>query len=198
MIRLRRRELLAGIGFALGAGFGALFRGTRRVMRRRPRLRPPGAATEDDFLASCIRCGQCVQACPFDTLRLTPPGPDAESATPFVDSRKTPCYLCEGYDELRCIAACPTDALRRVASVRDIRMGVAEINESTCLGYNGVTCRVCWHACPFPDEALRFDALLRPVVNPEACIGCGLCDYACPTEESSIPIRPAAAQEGTT
>ena len=35
-------------------------------------LRPPGALGEADFLAACTRCGQCVAACPFDTLTLIP------------------------------------------------------------------------------------------------------------------------------
>ena len=33
-------------------------------------LRPPGALSEKDFLATCIKCGMCVEACPFDTLKL--------------------------------------------------------------------------------------------------------------------------------
>jgi len=33
-------------------------------------LRPPGALSEDDFLATCIKCGMCVEACPYDTLLL--------------------------------------------------------------------------------------------------------------------------------
>ena len=33
-------------------------------------LRPPGALPEKDFLAACTRCGQCVQACPYDMLYL--------------------------------------------------------------------------------------------------------------------------------
>ena len=37
-------------------------------------LRPPAALKEDDFLATCIKCGMCVEACPFDTLRLAKPG----------------------------------------------------------------------------------------------------------------------------
>jgi ferredoxin-type protein NapG len=37
-------------------------------------LRPPGALKEDDFLATCIKCGMCVEACPFDTLKLAKPG----------------------------------------------------------------------------------------------------------------------------
>jgi Na+-translocating ferredoxin:NAD+ oxidoreductase RNF subunit RnfB len=69
-------------------------------------------------------------------------------------------------------------------------MGTAVIDRSICLAYNRVMCRSCWHACPFPGEAIVFDAMLRPVVNEEACIGCGLCTHACPTEVTSIPIRP--------
>ncbi len=35
-----------------------------------PLLRPLGAQLEADFLAACIRCGQCVEACPYGTLKL--------------------------------------------------------------------------------------------------------------------------------
>ena len=34
------------------------------------RLRPPGALEEDEFLASCIKCGQCVQVCPVEAIFL--------------------------------------------------------------------------------------------------------------------------------
>ncbi len=34
-------------------------------------LRPPGALKEEDFLKTCIKCGMCVEACPFDTLKLS-------------------------------------------------------------------------------------------------------------------------------
>ncbi len=33
-------------------------------------LRPPGALDEKDFLKTCIKCGMCVEACPYDTLKL--------------------------------------------------------------------------------------------------------------------------------
>ena len=33
-------------------------------------LRPPGALVEEDFLKTCIKCGLCVEACPYDTLLL--------------------------------------------------------------------------------------------------------------------------------
>ena len=34
-------------------------------------LRPPGALPEKDFLAACTRCGQCVQACPYDIVAFS-------------------------------------------------------------------------------------------------------------------------------
>ena len=37
-------------------------------------LRPPGALKEKDFLKACIKCGQCVEACPYDTLKLAQRG----------------------------------------------------------------------------------------------------------------------------
>jgi ferredoxin len=39
--------------------------------RRNERLiRPPGALNETDFLSRCIRCGECVRACPNNALHL--------------------------------------------------------------------------------------------------------------------------------
>jgi MauM/NapG family ferredoxin protein len=147
---------------------------------------------EFDFLAACTRCGQCVAACPFDTLTLIPGVAGPRVATPTFDPVEVPCYLCQGHDELECIAVCPTEALSPVASERDIRIGTAEILHDHCFAYNGVLCRSCWHACPFPDEAIVFDERLRPIVVEESCIGCGLCTRACPTAVNAIPVRPRA------
>ncbi|MBT6359449.1 MAG: 4Fe-4S binding protein, partial [Candidatus Thioglobus sp.] len=31
-------------------------------------IRPPGALKEKEFISACIRCGLCVNDCPFPTL----------------------------------------------------------------------------------------------------------------------------------
>ena len=54
---------LAAVGVALG-----LQQQTARASG--VRLRPPGAINENAFASACVRCGQCVQACPYDTLKL--------------------------------------------------------------------------------------------------------------------------------
>jgi len=175
----------------LGAGFGALH--TRMPRARPSRLRPPGAGGEQHFLSACIRCGQCVDACPHDSLQLASLSAGLECGAPAVDSRLTPCELCPGEEDLLCIEACPTTALQPVEDLRDIRMGVAIIDRDRCLAWQGTACRSCWHICPFPNEAIRLDWRTRAEIVAEVCIGCGLCDRACLTEPSSIEIIPRAA-----
>jgi len=192
--RSTRRQWLATAGWlAVAATGGGLLRGTRA--RPAAWLRPPGVpGSEDGFLAACIRCGRCVQACPFDTLELAGIGAGPSAGTPRLDSRAVPCHLCKGHDSLLCIDACPSGALLPVDGIASIRMGVAELDRDQCLAWNRQICRVCWRACPLPDEAIVFDALGRVEIVADACIGCGLCDWACPTEPSAIRIVPEAAR----
>jgi ferredoxin-type protein NapG len=152
-------------------------------------LRPPGALVEREFLAACIRCGQCVEACPFDTLRLMDLNAGLKAGSPTFDAATNPCWLCQGYDSLKCIDACPTNALERIDDPREVRIGLAVINEDTCLAYNGAMCRACWHACPYPNEAIVYDSMLRPTVDAAVCTGCGLCVHGCPVEPKAIVIE---------
>ena len=71
-------------------------------------LRPPGAIGEREFLAACIRCGQCVRDCPFDTLKLAGLEDDIATGTPWFSAREIPCEMCE---DIPCVVACPTGAL---------------------------------------------------------------------------------------
>jgi ferredoxin-type protein NapG len=57
-------------------------------------LRPPGAIKETDFLKTCIKCGLCVEACPYDTLLLAKPGDNKPLGTPYFIPRDIPCYMC--------------------------------------------------------------------------------------------------------
>lgn len=189
-----RRDLLTAIGFALGAPFGLIQRG-RADRDATARLRPPGAGRENEFLAACIRCGQCVEACPWGTLELDGPAAGLGIGTPSLTPRRMPCYICEGYDELKCVAACPTTALLPVPKPADIRMGTAVVDEKQCTAFLGAFCRACSLACPIPG-AIVFDELQRPIVRPRACIGCGICEHVCPTRPAAITIRPASAGEG--
>ena len=185
--RCARRSFLFGAGLAIGGIAGLV----RRAVGATPdsALRPPGAREGDGFLAACIRCGECVQACPHQTLALER-GADLAHGAPTFQPRQTPCTLCLDLASMPCIDACPTDALVSLAEPADARMGLAVVDDTTCWPFQGIVCRSCWHACPFPDAALKLDARLRPVVDADHCTGCGLCTHACPADPGAIPIRP--------
>ena len=120
-------------------------------------IRPPGALDEDDFLATCIRCGRCADACPNRSivaftaesgaaLSLSPGR--GQHGTPVIFPRRQACMLCNGVpgEYLRCTEACPSGALKLtrsdVAAVgEEVHMGTAEVDTSLCYSFQR---RVVW------------------------------------------------------
>lgn len=163
-------------------------------------LRPPGAKAEAEFLASCVRCGICVQTCPYDTLKLAR-WFDAGVATntPYFVARETPCELCE---DIPCVRHCPSGALdQHMQDINEAQMGVAVlIDQVNCLNYKGLRCEVCYRVCPLIDKAIVLEkhhnsrsnthAEFIPIVNPEHCTGCGKCEHACVLETPAIKVLP--------
>lgn len=179
-------------------------------------LRPPAAIEEDDFLAACIKCGSCVQACPYDTLILAKPEVDVPIGTPYFIPRIIPCYMCV---DVPCVPACPTNALdisklipegkEELPKNMDVNrsdMGLAVIDEKSCIAFWGIQCDACYRACPLIGEAITLDfernertgkhAFLKPIVHPDICTGCGMCEHACVTEKASIFVLPREVAEG--
>ena len=97
------------------------------------RLRPPGAVIEEDFLSSCIKCGQCVQVCPVEAIVLADLDEAMSIGTPYIDARSQACdFSCEA---LQCILACPTGSLSHdITKKEEVRMGLARVvNPEACL-----------------------------------------------------------------
>ena len=66
----KRRKFLRTVvmaGTLVGASLIGVIPAVRGWVKK---LRPPGALLEDEFLASCIKCGQCVQVCPVEAIKL--------------------------------------------------------------------------------------------------------------------------------
>jgi ferredoxin-type protein NapG len=158
-------------------------------------LRPPGALPERDFAATCIKCGQCVVACPYRTLHLARPGEPAVTGTPTFVPRKVPCFMCA---DIPCTHACPTGALdRALPSIEQAKMGLAVVDPGSCLSWLGLRCEVCYRVCPLKGKAISIvhqprqlspHALFVPVIDAAACTGCGICEQRCPTEVAAIRI----------
>ncbi len=135
---ISRRKFLKTSTLAITGGavaYGAV--GVPLLRRDGLLLRPPGALAEDHFLASCIKCGQCLQVCPPQILHLAGISRGFGIGTPYITPREGGCLLCAG---LPCVLACPTGALAHDISLgKDAEMGLAVISHpDTCLSVLGI------------------------------------------------------------
>ena len=188
------------------AGLSALLAGGEIVYRTcssaENTLRPPGFQNERDFMSRCIKCGKCIEACPYKCISAADFAAGAQSGTPKIDPRRQACKLC---DDFPCTNVCPTGALRDVKTNTDVKMGTAVINYDLCIAMSGMRCEVCYRACPLIDNAITIDyqmrpgdaihAMFAPKINENSCTGCGLCVERCVVSEPEVAIRIETKKE---
>lgn len=186
--RLARRAVLcAGAGAACAAAIPRLFRGSTDG-----ELRPPGALDEMRFKALCVRCGNCVRACPSRIIVRQLAGEASGFLTPvvrFPPERPGERYCLETCHA--CTRSCPTGAIRPLTLAEKNRrpIGLAEIDLPDCLITLDQTCAVCQAACPQDAISLVFHRETYTnavVVDPARCNGCGACLVVCPVNVISI------------
>jgi len=134
----KRRQFMkqvAGLGVLGIATTGGIW-AAKDFRSSQQRLRPPGAVEEDKYLSMCIKCGQCLQVCPYDAIKLEDIDGKAGVGTAYIEPLARGCYLCEAFP---CVLACPTGALDHESNViENVHMGMAiVVNESACLALEG-------------------------------------------------------------
>lgn len=189
----KRRVLQAaglGIGVALLGKTNAAAKTTRtgRVKTSSSSLiRPPGALPEDEFVARCVRCSECMKVCPTNGLQPAIAEAGFEGIwtpvlVPQIGECTRHCNLCS--------QVCSSQAIQplEVAEKEHMFIGTAVIDRSQCIAWNsGKQCLVCDECCSY--RAVKWqtiDGVRRPFVEEHKCVGCGICENVC-------PIQPVAA-----
>ena len=204
---LQRRKALTSL--AAGAAMLPMLRSTTglNAEHHERRLRPPGALDEKHFLERCVRCGECMKVCLNNALQPALAEAGVEGIwTPVLVPR---IGYCEPSCTL-CSQVCPTGAIWEVTAKEKawaeeqtdrapIRIGTAFYDRGRCLPWSMATeCIVCEEWCPTSPKAVylraaevvdqqgRTKQVRQPYVDPERCVGCGACEFACPVKD-----RPA-------
>lgn len=163
-------------------------------------LRPPGALPGDNFLARCIRCGNCMKVCPANFLQ---PASHTEGLLAMWSPvGNTTTGYCE-YECNLCGVVCPTGAIAKLTIEEKtvFKMGLAEINKKTCVPWiRDENCIVCEEHCPLPVKAIKLEKhyaagklIKRPVIDRDLCTGCAICENRCPVEgEKGVVVKPVS------
>ena len=216
-VQLERRTVVGSV--LAGAAFLPLARASHINTREEslpkaydPKLiRPPGSLPESEFLASCIKCDECIKVCPTNVLQ--PAGFEAGIEgiwTPIANYRMGNCLQrCN-----LCGEVCPTGAISKFSIAdrigkkseeqKPIRMGTAFYDHGRCLPWSMDThCVKCEEFCPTSPKAIwslevtkvdrhgKTITLQQPRVDIDKCIGCGSCEWACPVSDPAVYVTNA-------
>ncbi len=170
---LRRRRVIGSA--AAGVAMLSLMRSTTGLAKNYdPRLiRPPGSVEEEEFLARCIRCGECMKVCPNNAIHPTLFEAGLEGLwSPMLIMRVG---YCESTCTL-CSQVCPTGAIwelteaERAGKVgpggegskgfparegKPVKIGTAFYDRGRCLPWAmDIPCIVCEEFCPTSPKAI--------------------------------------------
>ena len=153
---------------------------------------PPGSISVRNFKNSCTGCSICVSKCPTGVLSpsLFENGIDS-IMQPFMDYKKAYCL----FECTSCSSVCPSGAIRKLKQKekKSVKIGEADFTPDRCIvKRENKACGACAEICP--THAIKMNSPLEghpfPFIEPELCIGCGACEFACPVNPKAFNIKP--------
>ena len=155
---------------------------------RQTPLTPPGSLSFDHFAQHCTGCQLCVSECPNEVLR--PSSDLMHLMLPVMSYEHGHCRP----ECTRCSEVCPAGAIVKVDKDEksSIQIGHAVWIKKNCVPITDeVECGNCARHCPtgaiemVPLDEENEESPMVPAINEAACIGCGACEYVCPSRPFS-------------
>ena len=158
------------------------------VPKRQTPLTPPGSLSFQHFAQHCTGCQLCVSECPNHVLR--PSNDLIHLMLPEMSYERGYCRP----ECTRCSEVCPAGAIHLIDEEEktSIQIGHAVWIKKNCVPItDGVECGNCARHCPsgaiemVPLDENDEESPMVPAINENACIGCGACEYVCPSRPFS-------------
>lgn len=155
---------------------------------RQTPLTPPGSLSFKNLSTRCTGCQLCVSECPNQVLR--PSGDLMHLMQPTMSYEHGYCRP----ECTRCSEVCPAGAIKKIDQDEktSIQIGHAVWIKKNCVVLTDeVECGNCARHCPSGAiEMVQLDpndeeSPMVPAINEAACIGCGACEYVCPSRPFS-------------
>ena len=151
-------------------------------------LTPAGSLSDRNIRRKCIACQLCVTVCPNGVLR---PSTSLDTfMQPVMSYEKGYCRP----ECVKCSEVCPSGAINKITKEEksSTQIGHAVWVRERCIPVkDNNQCDNCERHCPtkaiimVPSVAGDENSLKIPAVNEEYCIGCGACEYLCPSRPLS-------------
>ena len=155
---------------------------------RQTPLTPPGSLSFDHFAQHCTGCQLCVSECPNEVLR--PSSDLMHLMQPVMSYEHGHCRP----ECTHCSEVCPAGAILKIDKDEksSIQIGHAVWIKKNCVSITDeVECGNCARHCPtgaiemVPLDENDEESPMVPAINEAACIGCGACEYVCPSRPFS-------------
>ena len=158
---------------------------------RQTPLTPPGSLSAQNMAQKCTGCQLCISECPNQVLR--PSNDLMHLMQPVMSYERGYCRP----ECTRCSEVCPAGAIRPIdrEEKTSIQIGHAVWIKKNCIPLtDGVECGNCARHCPTGAIEMVMlneddeESPMVPAINEEACIGCGACEYVCPSRPFSAIV----------
>ena len=155
---------------------------------RQTPLTPPGSLSFQNLSTHCTGCQLCVSECPNQVLR--PSSDLMHLMQPTMSYEHGYCRP----ECTRCSEVCPAGAIIKIDKPEksSIQIGHAVWIKKNCVVLTDeVECGNCARHCPsgaiamVPSDPEDENSPKVPAINEAACIGCGACEYVCPSRPFS-------------